>query len=73
MTIYDQIWGNPGVNFTTITRGFTTFKNITKNSDNVTNYIYNLNNYNQSKEALTLQMTYIKGILISLNKVHLNY
>lgn len=51
LTIYDQFWGAPRANFTLIARGFATFKNITRNSDNVTNFILNLNNFNQSLEA----------------------
>ncbi|CAD8162069.1 unnamed protein product [Paramecium octaurelia] len=61
MTIYDQFWNNSKANFTTIARGFTTFKNITKNSDNISNYILNLVNFNQSKEARVIQEIYNKG------------
>lgn len=45
MTIYDLFWDNPSVNFTTAARGWGTFRNITNDTDNVTNYIYNLNNF----------------------------
>lgn len=38
-------------NFTQLARGFATFKNITKDSDNTTNYVLNLNNFNHTKEA----------------------
>ncbi|CAD8112154.1 unnamed protein product [Paramecium primaurelia] len=58
MTIYDQFWGNPNVNFTLLARGFGKFKNITKDSDNVRNYILNLNNFNQTKEAREMQDSY---------------
>ncbi|CAD8125809.1 unnamed protein product [Paramecium sonneborni] len=61
MTIYDQFWNNSKANFTAIARGFTTFKNITKNQDNISNYILNLNNFNQSKEARTIQEIYNRG------------
>ncbi|CAD8203560.1 unnamed protein product [Paramecium pentaurelia] len=61
MTIYDQFWDNPKANFTAIARGFTTFKNITQDSDNVRNYILNLNNFNQSIESRVIQETYNRG------------
>ncbi|CAD8209105.1 unnamed protein product [Paramecium pentaurelia] len=61
MTIYDQFWNNTKANFTLIARGFTTFKNITKNSDNISNFILNLNNFNQSKEARVIQEVYNRG------------
>ncbi|CAD8213537.1 unnamed protein product [Paramecium octaurelia] len=61
MTIYDQFWGNANVNFTLLARGFGKFKNITKDSDNVRNYILNLNNFNQTKEAREIQDSYNRG------------
>ncbi|CAD8126292.1 unnamed protein product [Paramecium sonneborni] len=61
MTIYDQFWGNPNVNFTLLARGFGKFKNITKDNDNVRNYILNLNNFNQTKEAREMQDNYNRG------------
>ncbi|CAD8157650.1 unnamed protein product [Paramecium octaurelia] len=61
MTIYDQFWNNSKVNFTQLTRGFATFKNITKNSDNTTNYVLNLNNFNHTKEARQMQDSYHRG------------
>ena len=54
LTIYDQFIGVPSANFTAIARGFATFRNITKNTDNVTNNILNLNNFNQSVESRTM-------------------
>jgi hypothetical protein len=45
MTIYDLFYGHPEANFSTIARGWGTFRNITNDSDNVTNFIYNLNNF----------------------------
>lgn len=45
MTIYDMFNGHPEVNFSTAARGWGRFRNITNDSDNVTNYIYNLNNF----------------------------
>lgn len=45
MTMYDIFYDNPEANFTESARGWGVFRNITKNSDNVTNYIYNLNNF----------------------------
>ncbi|CAK82689.1 unnamed protein product (macronuclear) [Paramecium tetraurelia] len=61
MTIYDQFWNNSKVNFTSLARGFVTFKNITKNSDNSTNYVLNLNNFNHTKEARQMQDNYHRG------------
>ncbi|CAD8162073.1 unnamed protein product [Paramecium octaurelia] len=61
MTIYDQFWGNPNVNFTYLARGFGKFRNITKDSDNVRNYILNLNNFNQTIESREMQDTYNRG------------
>ncbi|CAD8075777.1 unnamed protein product [Paramecium primaurelia] len=61
MTIYDQFWNNSKVNFTQLSRGFATFKNITKNSDNTTNYVLNLNNFNHTKEARQMQDNYHRG------------
>ncbi|CAD8075781.1 unnamed protein product [Paramecium primaurelia] len=61
MTIYDQFWDNPKANFTAIARGFTKFKNITMDSDNVRNNILNLNNFNQSLETRVIQETYNRG------------
>ncbi|CAD8126295.1 unnamed protein product [Paramecium sonneborni] len=61
MTIYDQFWNNPQANFSGIARGFTKFKNITQNLDNVRNNILNLNNFNQSKEARIIQDVYNRG------------
>lgn len=48
MTIYDVFYGHPDINFTETARGWGVFRNITQNSDNVTNYIYNLNNFKQA-------------------------
>jgi len=45
MTIYDLFYGHPEANFSTIARGWGKFRNITNDSDNVTNFIYNLNNF----------------------------
>ena len=49
-TIYDQFYDNPKANFTLLARGFGTFKNITKDNDNITNFILNLNNLLHAKE-----------------------
>lgn len=48
-------------NFTQLARGFATFKNITKDSDNTTNYVLNLNNFNHTKEARQIQDNYNRG------------
>lgn len=37
------------LNFTQLTCGFATFKNISKNLDNTTNYALNLNNFNHTR------------------------
>ncbi|CAK82690.1 unnamed protein product (macronuclear) [Paramecium tetraurelia] len=66
MTIYDVFYGYPDVNFTAAARGSGVFRNITQNSDNVTNYIYNLNNFKQAQEARVLQSVFIKGAFIYL-------
>lgn len=51
MTIYDQFYGFPKANFTTIARGFAVLRNITKDSNLEYNNILNLNGFNQSKET----------------------
>ncbi|CAD8125807.1 unnamed protein product [Paramecium sonneborni] len=61
MTIYDQFWGNPNVNFSLLARGFGKFKNITKDNDIIRNNILNLNNFNQTKEAREMQDSYNRG------------
>ncbi|CAK66138.1 unnamed protein product (macronuclear) [Paramecium tetraurelia] len=61
MTIYDQFWNNSKANFTQLARGFATFKNITKNQDNTTNLVLNLNNFNHTKEARQMQDNYHRG------------
>ncbi|CAD8125808.1 unnamed protein product [Paramecium sonneborni] len=61
MTIYDMFYGHPEVNFSVAARGWGRFRNITQNSDNVTNYIYNLNNFKQTKESRVMQNVFIKA------------
>lgn len=54
MTIYDMFYEHPEANFSVVARGWGRFRNITNNSDNVTNYIYNLNNFKQTIESRIL-------------------
>ncbi|CAD8043447.1 unnamed protein product [Paramecium primaurelia] len=61
LTIYEQFYGHPEVSFSSAVRGNVIFKNITQNDDNVTNYIYNLNNFKQAKELRVMQSTYLKA------------
>ncbi|CAD8069136.1 unnamed protein product [Paramecium sonneborni] len=61
MTIYNQFYNNPSANFTLLARGFSTFRNITKNSDNSTNFILNLNNFMQAQENREVQHLYFKN------------
>ncbi|CAD8052528.1 unnamed protein product [Paramecium sonneborni] len=61
LTIYEQFYGHPEVSFSNAVRGNVIFKNITQNDDNVTNYIYNLNNFKQAKELRVMQSTYLKA------------
>ncbi|CAD8155764.1 unnamed protein product [Paramecium octaurelia] len=61
MTIYNQFYGNPSANFTLLARGFSSFRNITKTSDNSTNFILNLNNFVQAQENREIQHLYFKN------------
>ncbi|CAD8048146.1 unnamed protein product [Paramecium sonneborni] len=61
LTIYEQFQGHPEISFSNAVRGNVLFKNITQNDDNVTNYIYNLNNFKQAKELRVMQSTYLKA------------
>ncbi|CAD8213536.1 unnamed protein product [Paramecium octaurelia] len=61
MTIYDMFNGHPEVNFSVAARGWGRFRNITNDSDNVTNYIYNLNNFKQTSESRIMQNVFIKA------------
>ncbi|CAD8111313.1 unnamed protein product [Paramecium primaurelia] len=60
MTIYDMFYGHPEVNFSVAARGWGRFRNITNDSDNVTNYIYNLNNFKQTTESRIMQNVFLK-------------
>ncbi|CAD8151019.1 unnamed protein product [Paramecium pentaurelia] len=60
-TIYDQFYDNPKANFTLLARGFATFRNITKDNDNSTNFILNLNNFLHGKENREIQHHYFKN------------
>ena len=66
MTFYDMFYGYPEVNFSIVARGWGRFRNITNNSDNVTNYIYNLNNFKQTTESRIMQNIFLKGIKIKM-------
>ncbi|CAD8168019.1 unnamed protein product [Paramecium pentaurelia] len=61
MTIYNQFYDNPQANFTLLARGFSSFRNITKTSDNSTNFILNLNNFVHAKENREVQHLYFKS------------
>ncbi|CAD8112156.1 unnamed protein product [Paramecium primaurelia] len=61
MTFYDMFYGYPEVNFSIVARGWGRFRNITNNSDNVTNYIYNLNNFKQTTESRIMQNIFLKA------------
>ncbi|CAD8065320.1 unnamed protein product [Paramecium sonneborni] len=61
-TIYDQFYNNPKANFTALARGYAIFRNITKDNDNSTNFILNLNNFLHAKENREIQHHYFKSV-----------